>query len=42
MRPFVAVVLCIILPAAVVASENSYKVVYDGGSLRDLKVGNMR
>ena len=31
--------LCILTPMAVVASDNSYKVTYDGGSVPDIKTG---
>ena len=40
MKRFLAVLLCLLVPAISFASENSYKVAYDGGSLPDLKPGN--
>lgn len=36
---FLALVLCILFPISAFASDNGYKVVYDGGSLPDLKAG---
>jgi hypothetical protein len=41
MRRFVAVLLCLLFPVAAFAADadNSYKVVYDGGSLPGLKSG---
>jgi hypothetical protein len=39
MRSFLAFVLAVLMSLSVVASDNSYKVVYDGGSLTDLKAG---
>ena len=39
MKNVVAAVLCLAIPIAVFASDNSYKVTYDGGSLPDLKTG---
>jgi hypothetical protein len=39
MRSFLAFVLAVLMPLSIVASDNSYKVVYDGGSLTDLKAG---
>jgi hypothetical protein len=33
------VLLCVLIPLAVFAGENSYQVKYDGGSLPDLKAG---
>jgi CxxC motif-containing protein (DUF1111 family) len=39
MKQLLAVLLCISLPFALVAKDNSYKVTYDGGSLPDLKSG---
>jgi hypothetical protein len=40
-RLFVALLLCMTIPASVVAADatNGYKVTYDGGSLPDTKVG---
>jgi CxxC motif-containing protein (DUF1111 family) len=34
-----AVLLCLAIPIAVCASDNSYKVTYDGGSVPDQKAG---
>jgi hypothetical protein len=41
MRRLIAVVLCLVFPAVAFASDkdNSYKVVYDGGSLMGIKAG---
>ncbi len=39
MKNIIAVLLCIIVPAAVLAGDNSYKVMYDGGSVPDIKAG---
>jgi len=39
MRKMLAVMLCILLPMAVFAGDNGYKVTYDGGSLPDMKSG---
>ncbi|HXE08530.1 MAG TPA: hypothetical protein VN612_11570 [Acidobacteriaceae bacterium] len=39
MRSLVAVVLCLAVPATAFAFDNSYKVMYDGGSIQDLKAG---
>ena len=40
MRQVLSLLLCILLPPAVfAASENSYKVNYDGGSIPDIKTG---
>jgi hypothetical protein len=39
MRHVLAAVLCIAMPIAMFASENGYKVTYDGGSLPDSKAG---
>jgi CxxC motif-containing protein (DUF1111 family) len=41
MKRILAMILCIAIPAAVLAGskEPSYKVIYDGGSLPDLKAG---
>jgi hypothetical protein len=37
MKRFIALFLCLILPAVAQAGDNSYKVIYDGGSLQNLK-----
>jgi len=39
MKQLLAVLSCVSIPLSVIASDNSYKVTYDGGSLPDLKVG---
>ncbi len=39
MKHVLAAVLCIAMPIAMFASENGYKVTYDGGSLPDAKAG---
>jgi hypothetical protein len=39
MKSFIAIVLCIAMPIAVVASDGGYKVTYDGGSIQDIKAG---
>jgi len=39
-KSLIAIVLCIALPAAVVASDGGYKVTYDGGSIQDVKAGS--
>jgi hypothetical protein len=40
MKQIIALLLCSALPGTVLASDNSYKVVYDGGSVQGLKSGN--
>ena|SRR5579864_4393163 len=39
MKRLLAVVLCVAMPIAMSASDISYKVAYDGGSLPDIKAG---
>ena len=39
MKKALAILLCVILPVALLASDNSYKVTYDGGSVADTKAG---
>jgi len=39
MRHVFALILCIAMPIAVFAGDNSYKVTYDGGSLPETKSG---
>jgi hypothetical protein len=39
MNKFLAIVLCLAMPLTLFASENSYKVTYDGGSIADTKAG---
>ena len=40
MRHALAAVLCIAMPIAMFAGDNSYKVTYDGGSLQGVKTGS--
>jgi hypothetical protein len=40
MKGVLAIVLCVVIPMSLLASENSYKVTYDGGSLADQKTGS--
>ena len=40
MKRFFAVFLCLMIPVAVFAADNTYKVTYDGGSIPDTKVGS--
>lgn len=40
MKRFLAVFLCLIVPAAAFAADNSYKVTYDGGSIPGTKAGS--
>ena len=39
MRQILALCLCIAIPLGILASDTSYKVTYDGGSLPDVKAG---
>ena len=39
MKKLIALFLSLVIPLALLAGENSYKVKYDGGSLSDLKPG---
>jgi hypothetical protein len=39
MKTTLALLLCILVPIAVFAGDNGYKVTYDGGSLPDMKSG---
>jgi hypothetical protein len=39
MSKFIAIILCILFPISATAGDNSYKIVYDGGSLSDAKAG---
>jgi hypothetical protein len=39
MKTTLALMLCILVPMAVFAGDNGYKVTYDGGSLPDMKSG---
>jgi hypothetical protein len=38
--PPLAVLLCAIVPISAFAAENGYKVIYDGGSIQDVKTGS--
>ena len=42
MKSFIALMLCLFVPltASAYAAENSYKVVYDGGTLQSIKTGS--
>jgi hypothetical protein len=40
MKKIIALLLCVLFPLATFASDNSYKIAYDGGSLPDVKAGN--
>ena len=39
MKSFVALLLCLLLPSVSFAADNGYKVIYNGGSIQDLKAG---
>jgi len=39
MKKILALFLCILFPASAFAGDNSYKIVYDGGSLPNAKAG---
>jgi len=39
MKKFFALLLCILFPVSAIAGDNSYKIVYDGGSVPDVKAG---
>lgn len=39
MNKLLALLMCFVVPAALIAGDNSYKVTYDGGSLTDQKAG---
>ena len=39
MKSFLAFLLCLLVPATAFAGDNSYKVVYDGGSIQNIKSG---
>jgi hypothetical protein len=39
MKVWVAAILCFTLPIVVLASDGSYKIIYDGGSVQDGKLG---
>ena len=39
LRLFIAILLCFVIPTSLFAKDAGYKVIYDGGSLPDLKTG---
>jgi hypothetical protein len=39
MKSIIAALLCIAIPASVFPADNAYKVVYDGGSIQEVKTG---
>lgn len=39
MKRILAAVLCVMVPAAMIAAQNGYNVTYDGGSITDTKAG---
>jgi len=39
MKSLVALLLCLFVPSTAFAGDNSYKVVYDGGSIQNVKAG---
>jgi hypothetical protein len=39
MRRLLALLLCVLIPTCAFAGDNSYKVIYDGGSLQGTKAG---
>ena len=39
MKKLLALLLCILIPTAAFAGDNSYKIVYDGGSIPNIKAG---
>jgi hypothetical protein len=39
MKRFLAAFFCLMIPVAVFAADNTYKVTYDGGSIADAKAG---
>ncbi|MGH9586771.1 MAG: hypothetical protein ACRD3F_07435 [Acidobacteriaceae bacterium] len=40
MKQFFAVLLCLLIPVAAFAADNTYKVTYDGGSIAGTKAGS--
>jgi hypothetical protein len=40
MKKIIAILLCVLFPVSALAGDNSYKIVYDGGSLANAKAGN--
>lgn len=39
MKRFLALFLCLLIPTMAFAADNGYKIIYDGGSIPDLKAG---
>jgi len=39
MRNLIAIILCVLFPVSAFAGDNSYKIIYDGGSLSTAKAG---
>ena len=39
MKRLLALLLCLLVPTAAFASDNGFKVIYDGGSIQDVKAG---
>lgn len=39
MKKLIAIALCLLFPVVALAGDNSYKIVYDGGSLPNAKAG---
>lgn len=39
MKKIIAIFLCVLFPLSAIAGDNSYKIVYDGGSVTDAKAG---
>jgi hypothetical protein len=39
MRKLIALILCFLFPLSAIAGDNSYKIIYDGGSLSNAKTG---
>lgn len=40
MKPLIALALCFVLPIALLAGDDGYKVTYDGGSITETKAGS--
>jgi hypothetical protein len=39
MKKLLTLLLCVFIPTAAFAGDNSYKIVYDGGSIPNIKAG---
>lgn len=39
MKKLLVIILCFVIPLTLMAADNSYKVIYDGGSISDVKAG---